>query len=98
MSRSMQSQGDSRQGVRLAQIRSGRKREHRPLLTARRRGRSAPRVIGLPLDVTFPKLEGIRGRYCTRWDEGPAAVLGMSLLRLGICRPDDWLGSAVDFV
>jgi hypothetical protein len=55
-------------------------------------------VIGLPLDVTFPKLKGIRWRYCTRWDEGPAAVLGMSMLRLGICRPDDWSGSAVDFV
>jgi hypothetical protein len=55
-------------------------------------------VIGLPLDVTFPKLKGIRSRYCTRWDEGPAAVLGMSLLRLGICRSNDWSGSAVDFV
>ena len=55
-------------------------------------------MIGLPLDVTFPKLKGIRSRYCTRWHEGPAAVLGMSLLRLGICRPNDWSGSAVDFV
>jgi len=55
-------------------------------------------VIGLPLDVTLPKLKGVRSRYCTRWDEGPAAVLGMSLLRLGTCRPTDWSGSAVDFV
>ena len=55
-------------------------------------------MIGLPLEVTFPRLKGIRWRYCTRWDEGPAAVLGMSLLRLGICRPNDWSGSAVDFV
>lgn len=55
-------------------------------------------MIGLPLNVTFPRLKGIRWRYCTRWDEGPAAVLGMSMLRLGICRPDDWSGSAVDFV
>jgi hypothetical protein len=55
-------------------------------------------VIGLPLDVTFPRLKGVRWRYCTRWDEGPAAVLGMSLLRLGICQPNDWSGSAVDFV
>ncbi len=55
-------------------------------------------MIGLPLDVTFPRLRGIRWRYCTRWDEGPAAVLGMSLLRLGICQPNDWSGSAVDFV
>ena len=55
-------------------------------------------MIGLPLGVTVPRLKGIRWRYCTRWDEGPAAVLGMSLLRLGICRPNDWSGSAVDFV
>ena len=55
-------------------------------------------MIGLPLDVTLPRLKGIRWRYCTRWDEGPAAVLGMSTLRLGICRPNDWSGSAVDFV
>ena len=55
-------------------------------------------MIGLPQVVTFPRLKGIRWRYCTRWDEGPAAVLGMSLLRLGICRPNDWSGSAVDFV
>ena len=98
MSRSIQSRRNSRQGVRLAQIRSGRKRARRPIPTAQRRGHSAARVIGLPLDVTFPRLKGIRWRYCTRWDEGPAAVLGMSLLRLGICRPNDWSGSAVDFV
>ena len=55
-------------------------------------------MIGLPLDVAFPRLKGVRWRFCTRWDEGPAAVLGMSLLRLGICRPNDWSGSAVDFV
>ena len=55
-------------------------------------------MIGLPLKVTFPRLKGIRGRYCTRKDEGPAAVLGMSLLRLGICRSNDWSGSTVDFV
>src|SRR3984957_5569380 len=98
MSRSIQSRGNSRQGVRPAQVRSGRRRARRPIFTARRRGHSTTRVIGLPLDVTFPKLKGIRWRYCTRWDEGPAAVLGMSLVRLGICRPNDWSGSAVDFV
>ena len=38
------------------------------------------------------------GGTARRWDEGPAAALGMSLLRLGICRPNDWSGSAVDFV
>ncbi len=55
-------------------------------------------MIGLPLDFALPRLKGIRWRFCTRWDEGPAAVLGMSLLRLGICRPNDWSGSAVDLV
>jgi hypothetical protein len=98
MSRSIQSRGNSRQSVRLAQVRSGRRRSRRAILTSKRRGHSAALVIGMPLDVTFPRLKGIRWRYCTRWDEGPAAVLGMSLLRLGICRPNDWSGSAVDFV
>jgi len=55
-------------------------------------------VIGLPVAVSIPRLKGVRWRYCSRWDEGPAATLGMSLLRLGICRPNDWSGSAVDFV
>src|SRR5580704_5995078 len=98
MSRSIQSRGNSRQGVRRTQVRPGRRRDRRPVLTASRSGPSAARVIGLPLDVTFPRIGGIRWRYCTRWDEGPAAILGMSLLRLGICRPNDWSGSAVDFV
>jgi hypothetical protein len=48
--------------------------------------------------VSIPQLKEIRWRYCSRWDEGPAATLGMSLLRLGTCRPSDWSGSAVDFV
>ena len=30
--------------------------------------------------------------------KGRPRFLGMSLLRLGICRPNDWSGSAVDFV
>src|SRR5216683_6237212 len=98
MSRSIQSRRNSRQIIRMPQIRSGRKRGRRPIPTPRRRGHSTARVIGLPLDVTLPKVKAIRWRYCTRWDEGPAAVLGMSLLRLGICRPNDWSGSAVDFV
>lgn len=55
-------------------------------------------MIGLPVTVSIPQLKAIRWRYCSRWDEGPAATLGMSLLRLGICRPSDWSGSAVDFV
>jgi len=48
--------------------------------------------------VTVPQIRDIRWRYCARWDEEPAANLGRSLLRLGICRPKDWSGSAVDFV
>lgn len=55
-------------------------------------------MIGLPVAVSTPHLKGVRWRYCSRWDEGPAATLGMSLLRRGICRPGDWSGSAVDFV
>lgn len=55
-------------------------------------------MIGCPVTVSVPQLKGTRWRYCSRWDEGPAATLGMSLLRLGICRPGDWSGSAVDFV
>jgi hypothetical protein len=55
-------------------------------------------MIGLPITVSTPPIKGVRWRYCSRWDEGPAATLGMSLLRLGICRPGDWSGSAVDFV
>jgi len=45
-----------------------------------------------------PRLTGIRWRYCSRWDEQPAAELGKSFLRLGICRIEDWSGSAVDFI
>jgi hypothetical protein len=48
--------------------------------------------------VTVPNLTGIPWRFCTRWDEQPAGALGKSLLRLGICQPADWTGSAVDFV
>ena len=58
----------------------------------------SPRLIGLPVQITIPQIEGIRWRHCERWDEEPAATLGMSLLRLEICRPRDWTGSAVDFV
>jgi hypothetical protein len=54
--------------------------------------------MGLPIATPLPKITGVRWRFCTRWDEEPAAVLGKSLLRLGICRPADWSGSAVDFV
>jgi hypothetical protein len=52
----------------------------------------------LPVSVTIPRLNGIRWRFCSRWDEQPAAELGKSFLRLGICRIEDWSGSAVDFI
>jgi hypothetical protein len=72
--------------------------QRRRALPAARRGCPAPLLIGLPVHVTVPKIRDIRWRYCSRWDETPAARLGRSLLRLGICRPEDWTGSAVDFV
>lgn len=46
----------------------------------------------------MPRLNGVRWRYCSRSDEQPAAELGKSFLRLGICRIEDWSGSAVDFI
>jgi hypothetical protein len=66
--------------------------------SASRSRHSTPRLIGLPISATVPSLKGLRSRYCSRWDEEPAAHLGRSLLRLGICRAEDWSGSAVDFV
>jgi hypothetical protein len=55
-------------------------------------------LIGLPVPATIPTIRNIRWRYSARWDEEPAAILGSSLLRLGICRAEDWTGSAIDFV
>jgi hypothetical protein len=52
----------------------------------------------MPLSITLPGLTNVPLRYCSRWDERPAAQLGKSLLRLGICEPSDWSGSAVDLV
>jgi hypothetical protein len=46
----------------------------------------------------MPRLNGVRWRFCSRRDEQPAADLGKSFLRLGVCRIEDWSGSAVDFV
>jgi hypothetical protein len=68
------------------------------MLAAGRSSHAAARVIGLPLATSLPNIKGIRWRFCSRWDEQPAAHLAKSLLRLGICRADDWSGSAVDFV
>lgn len=54
--------------------------------------------MGRPLVATIPQFKSIPWRYCTLRDEQPAARLGRSLLRLGICRPCDWDGSAIDLV
>jgi hypothetical protein len=98
MSRSVQGGRNDRQNVRLAQVHSKQRYRGRSVLATRRRGHPAPRLIGFSIATSVPKLTGIRWRFCTRWDEEPAAVLGKSLLQLGICRPADWSGSAVDFV
>lgn len=96
MPRSLQGRRAGGQAVRPAQIRQRARRG--ALLAPCRRHYSAPRLIGLPVTVTAPRLSGIRWRFCSRWDEQPAAELGKSLLRLGICRIEDWSGSAVDFI
>jgi hypothetical protein len=67
-------------------------------LAARRARSTSVHLIGNAATITIPKLKGIPCRFCSRWDQQPAAALGKSLLRLGICRPEDWTGNAVDFV
>jgi pimeloyl-ACP methyl ester carboxylesterase len=96
MSRGIQSRRVDREDIPRGLARPLSRKRPRP---STRRGSSAtPRLIGLPLRVTIPKIDGIPWRYCTRWDEQPAATLAKSLLRQGICRLEDWSGSAVDFV
>jgi hypothetical protein len=75
-----------------------RPRIRRACLTTGRTSHASLHLIGNAAPVTIPKLMGIPWRFCTRWDEQPAAALGKSLLRLGICGPEDWTGNAVDFV
>lgn len=72
-----------------------RRRAH---LTDGRNDHPAPRLIGLPLPLTLPKLTGVRSRFCNRYDEHPAALLAASLLRSGFAQPSDFTGSAVDMV
>ncbi len=98
MPRSVQGRRIDRNDVQRRKIRAGRNGRARKITATGGCGDSSPRLIGLPLDVTVPTMSGIRWRYCSRWDEQPAAQLGKSLLRLGICHPEDWSGSAVDFV
>src|SRR5947209_5703398 len=92
---SLQSRRTNRQDVRQTQVRPS---SRKPPTTASRHSRPSYRLIGQATPVTVPVLQRIPTRFCTRWDEQPAAALGKSLLRLGICRVEDWTGSAVDFV
>jgi hypothetical protein len=95
MSRSLQGGGVSRQDVRQSKTRP---RMRRAPLAATRTCSASLHLIGSAATITIPKLKGIPGRFCSRWDEQPAAALGKSLLRLRICHPEDWTGNAVDFV
>ena len=98
MSRSIQSRQVDRKNVRRYKVRARRSYRKRQVVAACGSRDATARLIGQPLDVTIPILKGIRWRFCTRWDEQPAAQLAKSLLRLGICELTDWSGSAVDFV
>jgi hypothetical protein len=97
MPRSLQGRRTGGKAVRPAQVRRQRA-QGGALFASCWRTNSAARLIGLPVTVTVPRLKGIRWRFCSRWDEQPAAELGKSFLRLGICRIEDWSGSAVDFI
>lgn len=95
MSGSLRSRHDCGKVVRQSETRP---RPQRPHTTVTRCNHPSYRLIGNFTPVTIPKIKNIPWRFCTRWDEQPAGKLGKSLLRLGICRPQDWTGSAVDFV
>lgn len=97
MSRTAPTSRNATQHWRRSQVRN-RRRQRSRAIAASRRHRDTPLLLGLPIDVSLPKLHDIRWRYCSRCEEAPAARLGRSLLRLGICSPEDWKGSAVDFV
>jgi hypothetical protein len=98
MPRSLQSRRVARKSVERAPVRPRRGVARRALVTAGRRGRTSYRLIGLPLAATIPNINNIRWHYSTRTDERPAAELGKSLLRIGICNARDWSGSALDLV
>ncbi len=70
MSRSVPGRRSGQQGVRSTEVRTRRGRGP-SLLAPSRRGRTAPRLIGLPIAATVPKLRNLRWRFCTRWDEQP---------------------------
>lgn len=98
MSGSIQGRRSHREIVQYRPVRRRRTDGLRNIPAAARHNNSALRLIGLPLTITVPKLSDVPLRYCSRWEERPAAQLGKSLLRLGICEPSDWSGSAVDLV
>lgn len=98
MSRSIQSRRIDRKSVQRCKVRPRCSCRKRQVVAAGGSRDATARLIGAPLDVSIPTLKGIRWRYCTHWDEQPAAQLAKSLLRLGICELTDWSGSAVDFV
>ena len=98
MPRSLQSRRVARKSVELAQVRPRRSVARRALAAPGRGGRSAYRLIGLPLATTIPNIKNIPWHYCTRTDEELAAQLGKSLLRLGICNAREWSGSTLDLV
>jgi len=60
--------------------------------------RKSLRVIGTPIPLTLPKLQGLIPRYCSRSDDQTAAKLALSMLRIGVSRADDWKGGVVDFI
>jgi hypothetical protein len=95
MPRSVRGRKDRREAMRQSEARRSRRRSPP---TAGGCGHASYRLIGKQTLVTVPNLTGIPWRFCTRWDEQPAGAFGKSLLRLGICQPEDWTGSAVDFV
>src|SRR3954465_5645642 len=92
---SLQRRGVGRQDMRQPEVRP---RIRRARLTTGWAGHAPLHLIGNAAPVTIPKLIGVPWRFSTRWAEQPAAELGKSLVRLGICRPEDWTGNAVDFV
>ena len=98
MSRSVSGGRTDRKNVQRSKVWRRRSWGAGKVAATGRSGRATAGLIGLPLEVSIPGLKGIRERYCTPWDEQPAAQLGKSLLRLGHCQLKDWAGSAVDFV
>src|SRR5499433_723679 len=82
--------------IRNAGVSAQRLRRAHP--AAKRSRYDSVRLMGAPLAVTLPHIQGIRPSYCSKNDEQPAVQLALSLFRLGIARASDWNGSAVDCV